>query len=33
MLPLQLPSRLNPLGTGGRHHDENLPGQIPRENH
>ena len=24
MLPLQLPSRLNPLGTGGRHYNEHL---------
>ena len=24
MLPLQLPSELNPLGTGGKHHIEKL---------
>ena len=24
MLLLQLPCKLNPLGTGGRHHNENL---------
>ena len=31
MLPLQLPSRLNPLGTGGRHPNENVHEESQRE--
>ena len=31
--PLQMPSRLNPLGTGGKYHNKNVPGERPRGNH